>query len=495
MLSLNSLDELHVVSDLHMGGADSGQIFDEGERFGQWLEHVRSTAPEKSVAVCLNGDTVDFPAEPGASYFDGLSAVAKLERIIADRAFAPVWKALKRLVRTKRRTLVLTLGNHDLELALPWVRERLLMLLSGGDDAARGRIRLAFDGAGFLARVGAARVLCIHGNDVDPWNRTDYEALRRQGRDGLLGRALLPWSPNPGTKLVSDVMHEIKAEFPFVDLLKPATEAVVPILYALQPSLQSKLDATLAEAARGAWEAVRHELGFLATGSKEQAVSPGADSPGAEGLERLLRATFRPACDLAAKPRWDPLVVEAERQFRAGVEPMSLLAGADAGARLERVEAAGSWITNEPPSEMLRAALSGWAREQSFAVNHADETFRRLDEFVAPGVEFVVAGHTHLARAVPRRGGRGAYYNCGTWARRIQLSPDILSGAEQFARCDRAFRAGTLAALDGEPGLVLRRRTIVSITAAGGRTRGKLVQCEAGPGVDLRLVEGSELGS
>ena len=45
---------------------------------------------------------------------------------------APVWKALKKFVRTKDRRLIITLGNHDLELALPWVREHLLGLIAGG---------------------------------------------------------------------------------------------------------------------------------------------------------------------------------------------------------------------------------------------------------------------------------------------------------------------------------------------------------------------------
>jgi hypothetical protein len=105
----------------------------------------------------------------------------------------------------------------------------------------------------------------------------------------------------------------------------------------------------------------------------------------------------------------------------------------------------------------------------------------------------VVAGHTHLERAVHRRIGDGVYYNCGTWVRLIQLSPDILASPTQFAKYDRAFRAGTLTALDREPGLVLRRRTIVSIAAAGGRTRGRMVSWDDRTGVDGPSIEGSEL--
>ena len=108
------------------------------------------------------------------------------------------------------------LGNHDLELALPWVREHLLVDLSRGDDAARGRITLSFDGAGFRCRVGQANILCVHGNEIDPWNVTDFETLRRQGRDSLRGQGASPdWIPNAGTQLVVKVMNEVKREFPF----------------------------------------------------------------------------------------------------------------------------------------------------------------------------------------------------------------------------------------------------------------------------------------
>ena len=69
---------------------------------------------------------------------------------------------------------------------------------------------LAFDGAGFLCRVGNATVLCVHGNEVDDWNITDYETIRRAGRDLQQGRSVEAWVPNAGTHLVIEVMNDIK---------------------------------------------------------------------------------------------------------------------------------------------------------------------------------------------------------------------------------------------------------------------------------------------
>ena len=57
----------------------------------------------------------------------------------------------------------MTLGNHDPELALPCVRERLLDLLSGGKVGARGRITLGFDGAAYGAASATRRCSAITG--------------------------------------------------------------------------------------------------------------------------------------------------------------------------------------------------------------------------------------------------------------------------------------------------------------------------------------------
>jgi hypothetical protein len=63
-------------------------------------------------------------------------------RIRNDASFLPIWKALRRFVAKEDCTLVVVLGNHDIELALPAVQEVLLDSLCSGSEAARGRIRM-----------------------------------------------------------------------------------------------------------------------------------------------------------------------------------------------------------------------------------------------------------------------------------------------------------------------------------------------------------------
>ena len=242
--SFPQFDELYVISDLHLGGEAGHQIFNSGPELARLIDYLRASLPTKQLALLINGDFVDFLAESDAKHFDPAGAVAKLIRIATkDEAFQDVFRALKDFANAKNRRLVINLGNHDLELALPWARARLLEILTGDNEEAGARITFSFEGMGFPCRVGNATVLCVHGNEVDPWNVADYETIRRFGREVMHGRPIDSWIPNAGSQLVIDVMNNIKWNYPFVDLLKPETEAAVPTLLALAPDQHDKLRA------------------------------------------------------------------------------------------------------------------------------------------------------------------------------------------------------------------------------------------------------------
>ena len=89
-------------------------------------------------------------------------------------------------------------------------------------------------------------------------------------------------------------------------------------------------------------------------------------------------------------------------------------------------------------------------------------------------IDFVIAGHTHLERALRRRKGRGWYFNSGTWVRLIRLEKDVLKDKDRFRAVFGAFQAGSMATLDGFAGLVLRRLTVVAIWSDGAGTHGEL---------------------
>src|SRR5262245_32526217 len=103
-----------------MGGAPGFQIFGLGDLLQRLIDHLTNESSAKELALVINGDMDDFLAEASAVYFDPDQAVEKLKHIAEREAFAPVWLALQRFVRTPNRHLVVTLGNHDIELGLPW---------------------------------------------------------------------------------------------------------------------------------------------------------------------------------------------------------------------------------------------------------------------------------------------------------------------------------------------------------------------------------------
>lgn len=473
---LLQFDSLHVVSDLHLGGAPGFQIFKAGETFRKFVDQLRISPPDKPdqrIALLINGDLVDFLAEDNSSAFDPAGAVTKLERIVGDPAFVPVWTALRAFVATKNRWLLINLGNHDLELALPWVREKLLSILAGDDDdAARGRIRLAFDGTGIRCRVGNRKIgeeveiLALHGNEVDNWNVTDFERLRRMGLDLMLGRPVDTWVPNAGSQLVIDVMNSLKRRFPFIDLLKPEQQAVLPILFALAPDQRDKLMAIAAVASRLGWDTFRRSTGWLGQADPSLTGLPGT-------VDEISMLPDHLRMGMSHQDFKATLLDDTENRFNQRVDPMTLVSLDQQGNYLGLTGAFGKWFGGSDPAEVLREALENLQNDESFNVKVEDDTFRRLDEKVGDGPTFVVAGHTHLERALPRKQGRGWYFNSGTWVRLIQLKPEVLNDKVRFRETFEAFR-GNMAALDAKPDLVVQRLTVVHFSTDAGKAFGEL---------------------
>lgn len=477
-------DELHVISDLHLGGSPDFQIFNSTAELVSLIEYLQTRLPDKKVALLINGDLVDFLAESPAMCFDPTGAIEKLNRIAAndDSYFKPIFDALQKFVRAKNRKLIINLGNHDLELALPWVRARLLEILTGGQETASARIICAFDGMGFRCRVGSASVLCVHGNEVDVWNITDYETIRRFGREVTQGRPIDGWIPNAGAQLVIDVMNDLKRKYPFIDLLKPETRAAVPILLALAPDQYDKLSAISATVRRLAWDKVKRATGFL--GSAEADLK-GEMTAAADILSS--RPNYFSKLDAA---RFDSrqyakmLLDDAEERFNRGVSPMSLIGSGEIEEHLGLTSAVMKFFRSEDTSEVLREALSDLDEDRSFDPTAEDATFNLLDEQIGPGFDFIITGHTHLERALKRKTG-GWYFNSGTWVRLIKLSDKALKDAEEFKKVFETFRQGRMQALDEHQNLVMRKLTVVVIRADGAKTHGELRRVNTLPTEEL----------
>lgn len=470
-------DELYIVSDLHLGGeTPQRQIFKQGDVFAEFIDQLLTLPKKKTIkqALVINGDLVDFLAEPDPKYFDLINATNKLDRIFRDPSFVSVWEALGKFVASSpHRTLIITLGNHDLELALPRLRTQLIHELSNGKSEYRDRIRLEFEKGGFECQVGDAKVLCVHGNEVDPWNATDYETLRRMGSDNSFSG---PWTPNGGTKLVIDVMNEIKAEYPFVDLLKPEEGGVIPTLLVLKPSLAPRIGDAVPSWLRSRYDQLRIATGFLS----DELVSAELQRVEALGsstkiLDRMLGDTFGSGIPLVqGENSVDELLGRAEERLRQGITPMQLASRTGQSEYLGTIGAIWNLVTFKGRSEVLREALEKLQKDRSFQILTADDTYRALDQKISESTDFVTAGHTHLQRAIPRTNGHGFYYNSGTWVRLIQITNSMLSSTASFQPVFESLQHGSMMVLDSHPDLVKLVPTAVYIGATDKGVYGEL---------------------
>src|SRR5689334_2408379 len=121
---MDEFEELYCISDLHLGGEAPYQAFRETKALAGLVRHVAERALTKRVGLVLNGDIVDFLAEPNAEEFT-LNPERSLTRIFGDATFKDVFDALERFTAIDKATLVVAIGNHDIELALPSGRRAL----------------------------------------------------------------------------------------------------------------------------------------------------------------------------------------------------------------------------------------------------------------------------------------------------------------------------------------------------------------------------------
>ena len=311
------------------------------------------------MALVLNGDIFDSLAEDVDGYVAVEQAVPMLERIFDDPQFAPVWNALAEFVKAPGRTLVLVIGNHDIELAFPAVQRAIEMRLAGDDPAARGRIEFSTFGAGYACLVGGSRVFCTHGNEVDAWNYVRYEDLSRAARRLTAGRALdsSEWQPNAGTKLVKDVMNRVKRRYAWIDLLKPEVQAALGVLLVLDPSQLAAIERVLpvvAETVRGRYDYDKRLSSAFAGDTSSTASTAG-------GTDRLLgpelRAGMRGNQRGATRGDHD-ILLDLERNWESG-SPLQGRDGTLGAGELVWNRLTG-WLKRTDEAEALRRALKDW---------------------------------------------------------------------------------------------------------------------------------------
>ncbi len=466
-------DEVHVISDIHMGGMPGFQILRETTRLANYIGWVGKQRPNGNVALVLNGDVIDTLAEDIHGYVAVDEAIATVKRIMEDPSFSPVWKALAAFVKLEGRSLVIVIGNHDIEVSFPTVQRLIISYLAGNDLKARARIEFSTTGAGYTCTVCNLRIYCTHGNEVDAWNFNRYEDLAKVGRRLNAGRSLDPseWYPNAGTRMVKEVMNEVKDKYRWIDLLKPETSAAVGTLLVLDPSQTSKITklfSIVGEKLQGQKQ-VDQRLSADGFQLPEQNVAVPLT------VDHLLGPNLKAGLSnagSASQSNADDMLLAAEKNFN---RPDRYAMPAD--GTLGTPQLIWDWITGVDKDEALRRALKDWLeKDKTFEMSDQDDTYKQVTAAVGSAIDFVITGHTHLERAIDM--GRGRYYfNCGTWIRLLQFTDDMLKDTTSFKPVYDVLINGHMDAIDaaqfnGKP-FVLDRTSAVLIK----EEKGKVIGC------------------
>jgi UDP-2,3-diacylglucosamine pyrophosphatase LpxH len=361
-----------VISDLHLSSDESGQgLFGADEALEQFLLWVAGQT--QHCTVILNGDVFDFlfaESRPGLD-------TEKLERETAAiiESHRPVFKALGEVACSPRHSLVILAGNHDPELIFLGVRREIEAALAV--NGRRPCVSWLVYGEALALGIGHARALVEHGDRLDPWNEIDREKLSSAA--SLASRGLIDYHeyvPPLGSRVVSEHLLKLRADFPWVELLKPEREAMLPLLRFLT-SFREKTDHS------GALN-----LYFQA-----------------ETKSRLtkLRQLLDPATRFRKDEDEPSLGKKLRGMAQAVVEARGELKRAELIRQLREASRADTFFKEEVPD-------GDYAKDLAFLLgNRAD---------------LLIHGHTHSAKAY--QVGGGMYLNSGTWARLLRL-PDAES--------------------------------------------------------------------
>lgn len=460
---------VYIISDLHVGGAYAADP-STGERGFRLCTNVPKLAEfvaavdargraGEDVELIINGDFIDFLAEVGqdgafsAFRTDPMEAVRVFDQIVAqDRV---LFDALRDLL-AGGGMLTLLLGNHDVELSFPAVRKRFEEVLG---VSGQSRFRFLYDGEALV--IGDA--LIEHGNRYDAWNQVDHDQLR-QLRSMQSRRQAVPadfeYAPPSGSRLVATVMNPVKKDYPFVDLLKPEQETMLPILLALEPDARGHIAELLPLAAATTKRGV----------SKKDAAMPAQlGNISSVGAGDGDDAAFSPFAPKKAPPRTptqadrlDAVMTRLVGQDHAGGStaaetgdaPMlgdisfrsSLESGwSRAKSLVSLLVARGNDDKARPLDDKrvrdLRAALRAWQTSGTFDEG-TETTAAYLDaarQLAQNGIRYVVFGHTHLAKRVEISPGGPVYLNSGTWGDLMRVPDAVFSDTPESTAALAAF--------------------------------------------------------
>lgn len=415
-----------------------------------FIDWVRSQGEESEgvvVELVVNGDMVDFLAPDVAGEAkiwigDEMEAIGRLREIV-EHTPAP-FEALRRLLRCDRCLLTILLGNHDVELCLPAVRHYLQSEVLHSDG--RG-LKFLFNGEAYTC----GRLLIEHGNRYDPWNQVAYSELRQECSHISRGLPILEedrarrwFNPPAGTLLVVHAVNHLLGKYPFINLLKPETGAMLPLLLSLQPDLRPVLAKIVA---LREIPARRRGARLAAAAIPGDPAALGGEGDGEIDIGSLDAVLTAELGEVDARQFTAPEPDWFGGELGGGQEEQDMYkvlreCTADLYRKAQGLLTLGrAWLSAsaEARRAQVQVALKHLAEDNSWSINSETEPAyeEAACELVSGGkFSHVVFGHTHHPKKIvlERRGHKlGCYLNAGAWADVIRL-PVAASGGETQTR-------------------------------------------------------------
>ena len=387
-----------ILSDLHLGNGGEYDIFAGSNSLPALLDRF----VDPPTRVILNGDTMDFLLNDDPLLLYVSRAVDQAQSIAAAQPTVPTLNALGRICAGGGEVLV-RMGNHDVELALPEVQEVFRDHLGQPPSVAK---KMTFERGQepHILDVGGAKILFTHGEQNDSFNQVDYDHLPGPGASGSVLGQVFEYSP--GSLLVKELLNPLKKKYHmrFADLLKPDIQGGVLTALGVDSSAAKVVlkDKSL-EIIRG----IIKNLGQFT-------FVPG-------GKEASLAYRFQEAGLTAEEIR------ALKRQFLLGPETVPFNVVSD--------------FLDSLHLKLARTGLKLYAHAQrqvagapgmSFFTYEPDEAEMKEAQRLANkyGARVIITGHSHAARW--KQEGTLLHVNTGTWIWLMRL-PDEDASEEAWA--------------------------------------------------------------
>lgn len=389
-----------ILSDLHISNDGPQGLYAGGDA----LPKLLAREAQGAVRIILNGDAFDFLPGDDPLELNVDRAVAKAGQIVKVPVAAATLRALGRVLAAGGEVII-RVGNHDVEMALPEVQAVFRAALEQ-PAAVAGRLQFSLGDKPAFLEVGGVRILYTHGEHDDDFNRVEYDYL--PGPTGEAPRKRGKFTYPPGSLLVRKLLNPLRDVYKmrFADFLKPDFQGAVLAALAVD-----------AAACRLLFQKASYSILWQVMRNAGTAIS---FAPGADGETEP---------DLALADRVDG----ADLNEGEKMQLEALLRGDDMAVNFAGGQGDGLSVKLAKTGLKLYARahrmLGGKQGDAFFSLEPDEGEVKPMRKLAAKhGVRAVITGHTHAARWF--QDDTLLYVNTGTWISLMRLPGETAGEAE-----------------------------------------------------------------